>query len=142
MNYQNYEKSIVIHYGVKLIRWPEQIPFRTPSDIRTVPQLRLLRHVLQTTVCQWTRLDETEMEELTESILSREGNGEIVGKKRKEWSDKGGSHKPKKRKNKDDHAQGQKRTRKRAKLPDINRSRSAEDSDGSDNSADNEDSIE
>ncbi|SJL18338.1 uncharacterized protein ARMOST_21924 [Armillaria ostoyae] len=104
MNYQNYEKSVVIRYGVKLIGWPEQIPFGTPSNIRTVPQLRSLRRALQTTVCQWTRLDETEIEELTESILDHEGNGEIVGKKRKEWSDKGGSHKPKKRKNKDDHA--------------------------------------
>ncbi len=142
MNYQNYAKSIVIHYSVKLIGWPEQIPFGTPLNIRTVPQLRLLRRALQTTACRWTRLDETEMEELTESILSHEGNGEIVGKKRKERSDKGGSHKPKKRKNKDDHARGQKHARKGAKLPDINRSRSAEDSDGSDNSADNEDGIE
>ncbi len=82
------------------------------------------------------------MEELTESILSREGNGKIVGKKRKERSDKGGSHKLKKRKNKDNHARGQKHARKGAKLPDINRSRSAEDSDGSDNSADNGDGIE
>ncbi len=104
MNYQNYEKSIVIRYSVKLIGWPEQILFGTPSNIHTVPQLRLLQHALQTTACQWTRLHETEMEELTESILSHEGNGKIVGKKRKERSDKGGSHKLKKRKNKDDHA--------------------------------------
>ncbi|SJL10272.1 uncharacterized protein ARMOST_13656 [Armillaria ostoyae] len=80
--------------------------------------------------------------ELTESILGREGNGEIVGKKRKEQSDKGGSHKPKKCKNKDDHARGQKRAKKGAKLPDISRSHSAEDSDDSDNSAENEDDIE
>ncbi|PBL04561.1 hypothetical protein ARMGADRAFT_1022952 [Armillaria gallica] len=95
-----------------------------------------------TTTCQWMRLAETEMEELTESILSCEGNGEIVGKKRKERSDKGGSHKLKKHKNKVDHTRGQKHARKGAKLPDISRSHSAEDSDGSDNSAENEDGIE
>ncbi|KAK0235522.1 hypothetical protein EDD85DRAFT_792339 [Armillaria nabsnona] len=42
MNYQNYEKSIVICYSVKLIRWLEQILFGTPLNIYTVPQLRLL----------------------------------------------------------------------------------------------------
>ncbi|KAK0235546.1 hypothetical protein EDD85DRAFT_955103 [Armillaria nabsnona] len=114
MNYQNYEKSLVMHHGIKLVGWPEQIPFGSPSNIS----------------CRWTRLDETEMEELTESIVSCEVSGEVVGKKRKEWSDKGGLHK-KKCKNKDDRPWGQKHARQGAKLSDVGTSHSTQNLDDS-----------
>lgn len=70
------------------------------------------------------------MEELTESIVSHEVSGEVVGKKRKEQSDKGGSHK-KKCKNKDNCPQGQKCARQRTKLSDVGTSHSTRSLDDS-----------
>ncbi|KAG2058445.1 hypothetical protein BDR06DRAFT_1004159 [Suillus hirtellus] len=39
MNYQNYDKAIVLVYGIKLDGWPVGLPFITPSHLHTVVEV-------------------------------------------------------------------------------------------------------
>lgn len=92
MNYENYQKSIVLKYKVKLNGWPNMIKFANPSHISTVDGIRSLRHALQSDTCQWVRLSDTEYAEYTDNIMQQEQSGQPVGRKRKERSDKGKRH--------------------------------------------------
>ncbi|KAF8637028.1 hypothetical protein AX17_003097 [Amanita inopinata Kibby_2008] len=93
MNYVNYDKAIVQKYRVKLVGWPQTIPFTTPSNLSSVDHVRTLRHMLKTNACQWTQLSEREVEEHMENIIQRELAGEVVSRKRKQRSDKGRNRK-------------------------------------------------
>ena len=53
MNYDNYDKSIVAKYKVKLMGWPNNLKFANPSHIGTVDDIQMLRHSLQTGTCHW-----------------------------------------------------------------------------------------
>ncbi|KAF8344691.1 hypothetical protein F5887DRAFT_850888, partial [Amanita rubescens] len=92
MNYQNYDKSIVLKYKVKLDGWPVNIKFANPSDISTVDEIRSLRQALQTGNCHWVRLSEAQYTEHVNNVTQREDSGQAVGHKRKERSDKGKRH--------------------------------------------------
>ena len=92
MNYHNYDKSIILKYKVKLTGWPNNIKFANPSHISTVDDIRMLRHSLQTGVCHWVRLSQAEAAEHGNNIIQRQQDGEIVGRKHKERSDKGRWH--------------------------------------------------
>ncbi|KAG2339099.1 hypothetical protein BDR05DRAFT_1003643 [Suillus weaverae] len=41
MNYNNYEMAIIETYAVKLIGWPQGVKFISPSNIRTVAEVKL-----------------------------------------------------------------------------------------------------
>ncbi|KAG2350215.1 hypothetical protein BDR05DRAFT_869214 [Suillus weaverae] len=64
MNYQNYEKAIVLVYGVKLDGWPEGLPFLAPSHMHTVLEVCSLHDALVTGACHWKKLNQHELEDL------------------------------------------------------------------------------
>ncbi|KAG2742986.1 hypothetical protein P692DRAFT_20643627, partial [Suillus brevipes Sb2] len=89
MNYQNYDKSIVLVYGIKLDGWPVGLPFLAPSHMHTVVEVRVLRDALKTGACQWKKLTRRELEDFWEDIKKREEAGEVVGTVRKKRADAG-----------------------------------------------------
>ncbi|KAG1777171.1 hypothetical protein EV702DRAFT_970313, partial [Suillus placidus] len=89
MNYQNYEKAIVLVYGVKLDGWPEGLPFLAPSHMHTVLEVRSLRDALVTGACHWKKLNRRELEDLRTDIQRRSDAGEVIGTVGKKRSDAG-----------------------------------------------------
>ncbi|KAG1855300.1 hypothetical protein F4604DRAFT_1932362 [Suillus subluteus] len=89
MNYQNYDKSIVLIYGIKLDGWPVGLPFLAPSHMHTVIEVCMLRNALKTGACQWKKLTRRELEDFREDIKKREEAGEVVGTVHKKCADAG-----------------------------------------------------
>ncbi|KAG1825230.1 hypothetical protein DFJ58DRAFT_738556 [Suillus subalutaceus] len=81
MNYQNYDKAIVLVYGIKLDGWPVGLPFIAPSHLHAV--------------VEWKKLTQQEIEDFQEELQRREEAGEAIGTVRKKCGDVG---KPRKRK--------------------------------------------
>ena len=76
MNYQNYEKSIILKYKVKLNGWPNTIKFANPSHISTVDEICLLRHAVQSRTCQWVQLLNVEYAEYMDNVMQQEQSGQ------------------------------------------------------------------
>lgn len=112
MNYQNYEKAIVLVYGVKLDGWPEGLPFLAPSHMHTVLEVRTLRDALVTGACYWKKLNQRELEDLRMDIQRRSDAGEVIGTVRKKRSDAGKTRKRKDGASDPTMADGAKRTRR------------------------------
>lgn len=93
MNYLNYDISIVQALHVKLVGWPDDIPFGNPSTIPDVGSVRRLRNALKEGTCRWDKLTERQQREHDEWLQEKRRAGQVVGVKRKGRSDKGGSHK-------------------------------------------------
>lgn len=89
MNYVNYDKSIVQTHRIKIIGWPESIPFIAPSSMTHCDDVRNLVHALQTSKCHWAQLSKRQVEEHMENICQREAAGEAIGHRCKERADKG-----------------------------------------------------
>jgi hypothetical protein len=89
MNYVNYDQAIVEKYKAKLVGWPMGLKFANPSAIGTVDDIRALRNALKTGECKWIALTKRQQAEHTEMLKIKRDAGEVVGKKRKERSDKG-----------------------------------------------------
>ncbi|KAH7905210.1 hypothetical protein BJ138DRAFT_1018023 [Hygrophoropsis aurantiaca] len=56
MNYDNYDTAIVKNLHVKLVGWPKEVPFSSPSKIYTVGDMRTLRDALKYGDCHWVTL--------------------------------------------------------------------------------------
>ena len=89
MNYVNYDKSIVQMHRIKIIGWPESIPFIAPSGMTRCDDVRNLVHALWTSKCHWAQLSKRQVEEHMENICQCEAVGEAIGRRRKECADKG-----------------------------------------------------
>ncbi|KIL55366.1 hypothetical protein M378DRAFT_34696, partial [Amanita muscaria Koide BX008] len=96
MNYINYDKSIVLKPHVKLVSWPPNLKFTNPASITNVEDLRVLRNALRARTCTWVTISDREARKAASSIEERETTGEVVGRKRKQRSDKGQPRKKKK----------------------------------------------
>jgi len=88
MNYANYERAIVLLYGVKVVGWPLE-EFVSPSDITNITNMRKLRDAWKAGACKWVRLTQAELDAHAASIEARQKSGEVVGKPRKKRSDAG-----------------------------------------------------
>jgi hypothetical protein len=88
MNYVNYEAAVVERYKVKLVGWTFK-QFVSPADINTLHDIRALRDALKNGGCHWVQLSTQEVREHVVSVDERREAGEVVGRKRKECSDKG-----------------------------------------------------
>lgn len=88
MNYTNYETAIVERYRVNLVGWtfPRLV---SPSEIGTIDDIRTLRDALKTGACKWVRLSKRELAAHSEAVAQWREDGEVIGKKRKERSNKG-----------------------------------------------------
>lgn len=93
MNYTNYEANIVLKYKVKLVGWPHD-KFVSPYNINTVDELRNLRDALHCGSCFWMGLSSREVAQYVKAMDERTAAGEVIGKKRKERSDKGAKKGP------------------------------------------------
>ncbi|KAG6875059.1 hypothetical protein C0993_010410 [Termitomyces sp. T159_Od127] len=89
MNYMNYDAAIVEKHHVHIVGWPSRITFGSPSNISTIDDIRLLRSTLKDGSCKWAFLTAEERKEHDQKLASARKEGEVVGKKRKERSDKG-----------------------------------------------------
>lgn len=89
MNYVNYETAIVEKYKVELAGWPQMILFANPSAIGMVEEIRTLRNALKTGETKWIVQGKRKQAAHAEMLKAKRNAGEVVGKKRKERSDKG-----------------------------------------------------
>lgn len=87
MNYDNYERSIVVRYHVRLVGWPGA--FKSPSTIMQVKEARDLRAALKSGACRWIKMSPADVKLHNEEMEEREEMGEVIGKKRKVRCDKG-----------------------------------------------------
>lgn len=110
MNYANYEKAIVLLYGVKIVGWPLE-GFISPSNITSITDMRKLRDVWKTGACKWVRLTQAELDAHAASIEARQKNGEVVGKPRKKRSDAGVARGKRKRDDKENAGAKSKRSK-------------------------------
>jgi hypothetical protein len=88
MNYANYDTQVIQKYQCKIVGWTFN-KFISPFDINTVDDLWTLRDALQCGSCFWVRLTKAEVSKHAAEMVLQEKAGEVVGKKRKQRSDKG-----------------------------------------------------
>jgi hypothetical protein len=89
MNYNNYEDSIVQGRKVKIIGWPADIPFASPSSIGNLKDMRTLHDGWLAAAIRWVRMSDADVKEHAEDLQRRRDEGETVGKKRKRRSTAG-----------------------------------------------------
>ena len=88
MNYPNYDSKVIERYQTKLVGWTFS-EFKSPFDIHTIDDVRVLLEALQCGKCYWVRMSKTDMNHHRAEIIKRKAAGEIVGKPRQPRSDKG-----------------------------------------------------
>ena len=75
MQYDRYEKLIVIDKGVELINWPEDIPFVNASNIGSLHTLHrliaVLTHEDDEKRCRWVQLAADELEARTKTYYNK-----------------------------------------------------------------------
>ncbi|RDB20088.1 hypothetical protein Hypma_012876 [Hypsizygus marmoreus] len=93
MNYANFETVIVEAHHVRLVGWPRQIPFGSPSKLSTTDDVRALRASLQDGECKWEVLNALQRREHSKALTDARGRGDAIVKKRKQRSDSGTTRK-------------------------------------------------
>ena len=88
MNYPNYDAKVIDRYQTKLIGWTYR-EFKSPFDINTIDDVRVLLEALQCGRCCWVRMSKTDIANHRDEINKRKAAGETVGKPRKKRSDYG-----------------------------------------------------
>lgn len=88
MNYANYDTQVIQKYQCKIMGWTFN-KLISPFDINTVDDLRTLRDALRCGACFWVRMTRAEVSKHAADLVLREAAGEVIGKKRKQRSDKG-----------------------------------------------------
>jgi hypothetical protein len=88
MNYANYDTKVVDRYQTKLVGWTYQ-EFKSPFDIHTIDDVRLLLAALQCGSCFWIRMTKGEVNRHKQDLDKRRAAGEIIGKPRQPRSDIG-----------------------------------------------------
>lgn len=88
MNYPNYDAKVIERYQTKLIGWTYR-EFKSPFDIHTIDDVRILLEALQCGRCCWVRMTKNDISRHREDVNKRIAAGETVGKPRQPRSDKG-----------------------------------------------------
>jgi hypothetical protein len=88
MNYSNYDAKVIERYQTKLVGWTYS-DFKSPFDINTIDDIRILLEALQCGRCCWVRMTKSDMNRHRDEINKRKAAGETVGKARQARSDKG-----------------------------------------------------
>lgn len=75
MQYEKYDKLIIVGRGVKLINWPEDIAFTNLSEISSFPALQKLHTALAADNfekrCRWVKLGEEEWAEYKKQMMEK-----------------------------------------------------------------------
>ena len=95
MNYANYDAKVIDRYQTKLVGWTYH-EFKSPFDIHTIDDVRLLLEALQCGQCYWVRMTKSEVSRHKDEVTKRRAAGETVGKPRQPRSDIG-TKRPRKR---------------------------------------------
>ncbi|KAF8067517.1 hypothetical protein FPV67DRAFT_1449158 [Lyophyllum atratum] len=74
---------------------PRDFAVRSPANISTMEEARMLRDALQSGECVWVKLTSREKEARAKSRKEKIASGEVVVKERKQRSDKGKRRGPK-----------------------------------------------
>jgi len=61
MNYKNYERNIVKHYGIALIGWPVSGYVQNQSQIGGREQVETLYSALESNTCKWVKLTDVQL---------------------------------------------------------------------------------
>src|SRR5271168_507101 len=88
MNYDNYDEKVVQKFKVKLVGWPFE-KIISLAKLYTIGELRTLRDTLRSGACCWVQLSKLELKAHANEIATRREGGEVIGKIRKQRSDKG-----------------------------------------------------
>ena len=88
MNYPNYDTKVIERYQTKLIGWTYR-EFKSPFDIHTIDDVRILLEALQCGRCCWVRMTRSDVNHHRDEVNKRTAAGETVGKARQPRSDKG-----------------------------------------------------
>ena len=88
MNYPNYDSKVIDRYQTKLVGWTYH-EFKSPFDIHTIDDVRILLEALQCGSCFWVRMTKSEVNHHKVELDKRRAAGEIVGKPRQPRSDIG-----------------------------------------------------
>ncbi|KAK1234645.1 hypothetical protein PQX77_002148 [Marasmius sp. AFHP31] len=91
MKYKHYEALIVEPFKVKLVGWPDHIPFNTPHNLNNT-LTRDLYNRLKSDSIKWVKMRPQEYQRWLEDFERRLEKGEAERPKRGERSDKGGTH--------------------------------------------------
>ncbi|OBZ67744.1 hypothetical protein A0H81_12133 [Grifola frondosa] len=90
MNYVNYERDIVLHYGIQLVGWTAD-KFSNPSELsNSLGPLQKLKNALENGDCRFERLSTTELaerqkkfdEKVDAGVVSQRKTRKDAGKKR------------------------------------------------------------
>lgn len=106
MNYNNYEVNVVLKYKVRLMGWPHD-KFISPYNFNTIDELRDLRDALRCGSCFWMGLSKRQITQHMKEMKEWTEAGEVIGKKRKERSDKGSKKGPRNQPVGDDADEGE-----------------------------------
>jgi len=88
MNYTNYDTKVIERYQTKLVGWTYR-EFKSPFDIHTIDDVRILLEALQCGRCCWVRMTRSDVNHHRDEVSKRIAAGDTVGKARKPRSDKG-----------------------------------------------------
>jgi hypothetical protein len=95
MQYDRYEKLIVVEKGIQLINWPEDVPFINASDIGSMHSLRKLHDALTHSDveqrCRWVMLSEEEWEKRSHVFFEAMAGDPPKKRKRKVRAPESGS---------------------------------------------------
>jgi len=89
MNYNNYNMAIIETYVVKLVGWPQGVKFISPSNIRTVSEIRKLCDALKAWTCYRAALIPVEVKLHTAELYACCSAGQVVWQPCKKCSDAG-----------------------------------------------------
>ena len=87
MNYLNFERDIVVKYGIDIVGWTYET-FINPSEMSTsLPPLRKLSDAIKDGTCRFVRLSQSEHRAREKEYFRKVDAGEVAT--RKERQDKG-----------------------------------------------------
>jgi hypothetical protein len=92
MSYANFDTDIKMAWKVKLVGWPDDIPFVKPSELGSGDRVRRICSMVRSSQIHWVYLGLDEIAELEADIERRRAAG-TLHKARKPRADKGGKHK-------------------------------------------------
>lgn len=121
MNYDNYERAAVLRFSVKLVGWPLDV-ITSPHKITNVSTLTALRTALRSGLCHWVHLSKAEVKKYEKDLEERKAAGEVIGKKRKDRSDRDVVRGPRKSKKNDTDEQPPQKKQKAASNKDKQQS--------------------
>ena len=96
MQYGNYERDLVLRYGVVLEGWPKEVPFVNASELgSSLPTLQRLLDALEKGTCKFARLSKEDLQERKNKYEEDIRNGTIEEKNRSKRIDAGTTRKRK-----------------------------------------------